>query len=77
MENSMAALVIRNLPEALHHQLKVQAARHHRSMTREAIALLEQALSQSRDVREIPPPYKGKIVLTTDFIDNAKREGRT
>lgn len=37
----MAALVIKNLPDAIHRRLKEQAERHHRSMTKEAIAQLE------------------------------------
>lgn len=72
----MAGIVIRDLPEELHSRLKQQAARHHRSMNKEAIALLEQALCCTDSVREAPPPYKGKLKLTDDFINKAKREGR-
>lgn len=39
----MTALVIKNLPESLHHRLKVRAQRNHRSVTKEAIAILEAA----------------------------------
>lgn len=73
----MPGLVIRNLPDELHRKLKEQAARHHRSLTKEATALLEQALNQqTQQVREAPTPYKGRFSLTDDFIDQAKREGR-
>jgi len=40
----MGALVIKNLPAALHERLKARAARNHRSLTKEAIALLEEAV---------------------------------
>ena len=73
----MAALVIKNLPPELHRKLKEQAIRHHRSMTREAIALLEEALDQSDQARETPPPYRGSFPLTQEFIDDAKQSGRS
>lgn len=40
----MSALVIKNLPEPLHRQLKKRAERNHRSLTKEAIAVLEAAV---------------------------------
>lgn len=72
----MPSLVIKKLPADLHRKLKDQAARHHRSMTREAVALLEEALARSEGVREAPPPYRGRFPLTGDLIDQGKREGR-
>lgn len=72
----MPSLVIKDLPADLHRQLKAQAEANHRSMTKEAIALLEAALSRAPGVRELPPPYRGKIKLTQEFIDKAKREAR-
>lgn len=72
----MAGLVIRQLPEELHRKLKEQAARHHRSMSKEALALLERGLALEDEVGEPPAPYKGKFRLTDDFVDQAKREGR-
>ena len=72
----MPGFVIRDLPPDLHRKLKEQAKLHHRSMTKEAIALLEQALSQPPQVRELPPPYKGRFPLTETFVDKARREGR-
>ena len=74
----MGALVIKNFPEQLHAKLKARAAEQHRSMTREAIALIEAALDESpRQVRETPPPYKGRFLLTQTFIDDAKKSGRS
>jgi len=40
----MSSLVIKNLPEHLHSQLKARAKRNHRSLTKEAIAVLEAAI---------------------------------
>ncbi len=71
----MPALVIKDLPVELHQRLKEDAAQHHRSMTQQAICILEQGLHR---VRTIPPfkAYKGTLALTNEFIDAAKREGR-
>lgn len=55
----MSSLLIRGMPPALHEQLRVQAVRNHRSMAREVIALLEEALGTETAVREAPPSYPG------------------
>lgn len=71
----MPALVIKDLPAEIHRRLKDEAAQNHRSMTQQAIFILEQGV---RRARPIPPykPYKGAFPLTDDFINRAKREGR-
>ena len=71
----MPALVIKNLPVELHRRLKEDAVNHHRSMTQQAIVILEHGLQR---VRAIPPfnAYKGAFPLTNEFINAAKREGR-
>jgi plasmid stability protein len=71
----MPALVIKKLPVELHRRLKDEAVQHHRSMTQQAIVILEQGLHR---VRPIPAfkAYKGRFRLTNKFIDSAKREGR-
>ena len=71
----MPALVIKGLPVEIHRRLKEDAAQHHRSMTQEAIAILEQGLHRVRPIPEFKP-YKGSFSLTTAFINRAKREGR-
>lgn len=48
----MGALVIKNLPEPVHERLRLRAARNHRSVTKEAIALLEAAV---RGPGDTPP----------------------
>jgi plasmid stability protein len=72
----MPALVIKDLPVELHRRLKDDAVHHHRSMTQQAIFILEQGLQR---VSPIPAfkAYKGSFPLTNDFINSAKREGRT
>lgn len=67
----MPRFVIKELLETLHRKLKEQAARHHRSMTKEVLAVLEQA-PQS----ETPSPFRGHFPLTDKFLDKARREGR-
>lgn len=37
----MPSILLKNLPENLHRSLKARAARNHRSLNKEAIALLE------------------------------------
>ena len=71
----MPALVIKNLPAEIHRRLKSDAAQNHRSMTQQAIFVLEQGVHRPRP---IPPfkPYKGAFPLTDEFIRAAKQEGR-
>ena len=71
----MSALVIKNLPAGLHRRLKDDAVLHHRSMTQQAIFILEQALHRVRPIGEFKP-YRGAFPLTNDFINKAKKEGR-
>lgn len=40
----MSTLVVKNLPEALHEKLREQALQNHRSITKQAIVILEQGL---------------------------------
>ena len=72
----MPGFVIKDLPPKLHRKLKQQAARHHRSMTKEVLALLDRVLSEEDRPNEIPPPFKGRFALTDEFIEQARREGR-
>lgn len=71
----MPALVIKDLPVEIHKRLKDDAVQHHRSMTQEAIFILEQALHRVRPIPDFKA-YKGKFPLTNEFINAAKREGR-
>jgi len=40
----MASVLIKNLPDELHQQLKLRAQRNHRSLNKELIALIETAV---------------------------------
>ena len=67
----MPGLLIKDFPPELHRRLKEEAARHHRSMTRQALALLEQALTApARDAADLlPDPLKpAKPVTTRDVV---------
>ena len=53
----MAALLIKSIPPEIHERLRFQAGRHHRSMNREVLAILEERL-EALPVTEPPPPVK-------------------
>lgn len=72
----MPGLLIKNVPPDLHRKLKESATLHHRSLTKEALALLEDALGPSPHAPCLPPPIRLKAPITKKFIDSAKREGR-
>ncbi len=70
----MTRLLIREIPDALLARLQQQAAANNRTINKEVIALLEQALSMDRAMRVLPPPYQGMQRLTDSFINKAKRQ---
>ncbi len=74
----MPGLLIRELPEELHRKLKERAARNRRSLSKEALVILETVLSDTNTFAgpELPTPHKGRFLLTDEWIDQAKREGR-
>ena len=74
----MSGLLIKDFPPELHRKLKEEAARHHRSMTRQALALLEQALSsQSKNAAELlPKPLKLVKPVSPANVIAVIREGR-
>jgi plasmid stability protein len=74
----MPGLLIKEFPEALHYKLKALAARNKRSMTKEALYILEIALNEAEDEQSpiLPEPFQGSFLLTDEWIDKAKREGR-
>jgi len=74
----MPGLLIRELPDDLHEKLKERAARNRRSLTKEALVILEMALSGTNATggTELPTPFKGRFRLTDEWLDQAKREGR-
>lgn len=74
----MSGLLIKDFPPELHRKLKEEAVRHHRSMTRQALALLEQALSApARNAADLlPKPLKLATQLDSDDVVAVIREGR-
>lgn len=58
----MPTLIIRDVPEKIVETLKLQAKRHHRSMAKEALAMLEARLNPydvpPLDWRKLPKPIK-------------------
>lgn len=77
----MAALLIKDLPADLHKQLKRRAESNHRSMTKEAMAILEAALKaeQKRPTLEQIDRWRvrPRKPLTEAFLRQAKRTGRS
>jgi plasmid stability protein len=71
----MPGIVIRDLPPSLHLRLKEAARRHHRSMAKEVITILEDGL-ESETARSYSAPVKLAFPLTDTFLDKAKRWGR-
>jgi hypothetical protein len=73
----MSTLVVKNLPDDLHARLKDQAERNRRSVTQEAISLIQVGLVAPRIAPKLPPPIKLKGgPLTTEEIETAINEGR-
>lgn len=65
----MSTLVLKNLPDDLHARLRQQAERNRRSVTQEAIALIETGIVVPRLPPVLPPPIKlaGKPVTQRDI----------
>lgn len=74
----MATLVIKNFSDDLHARLKDQARRNHRSLTKEAVSLLEQGVMGSRQPFKLSPPLRlaGGYRPTIEDIEAAIAEGR-
>jgi len=76
----MAGLLIKELPSELHRKLKKRAEANRRSLSSEAITILETAL----DDRSGPPTLeqidklrvRGRRPLTQSIIDRARRRDR-
>lgn len=69
----MSTLVIKNLPENLHEKLRAQAARNHRSVTKEVVTLIESAVASKRPTVDSPQSFKlkGGGGLTIDELEAA------
>lgn len=76
MVATMPGLLIKNVPAPLHGKLKELASRHRRSMTREALVILEDALNQATAREDWPAPHRGAFPLTKSLVDKGRRTGR-
>jgi len=63
----MPAIVLKSVPETLHSRLKRAAAAHRRSLTQEAIVLLEAALAQQEAPAQNSEPYFARRVFLPEF----------
>lgn len=70
----MASILIKDIPADLHERLRQAAQRDHRSLNKEVIALLEDALKPRSVV--LPPPIQGAFPLTPEWLEQAISEGR-
>lgn len=74
----MPAILLKDVPSALHRRLRQQATSRKRSLQQEAMLALERGLQAS----ELPPPntlpppvpIKMKVPLTNEMLMEAKRE---
>ncbi len=77
----MAALLIKDLPKDLHDRLKLRAVQNHRSMTKEALAILEESLRSSPKRPTLAQirrwQVRPKKPITAEFIQRAKTWGRS
>jgi hypothetical protein len=72
----MAALVLKTFPDELHRRLKLQAKLNRRSMTNQAILLLQEGLEAQTVVSRTPfviPPFRGRRPLTDAILDQARK----
>ena len=77
----MPGILIKDVPTSVHQRLKTRASANRRSLAREALVILEEALAD----RAGPPTLeeidrlrtKGARPLTQEIIDRARRIGRS
>jgi plasmid stability protein len=73
----MPDLLIKNVPEHLRQRLKEDAKKHHRSMSGEALSLLEKGLlGEGRPVPPLEKPFELPFRLTGAWLEKARRQGR-
>ncbi len=77
--SEMASILIKDVPLDLHERLREAAARDHRSVNKEVIALLEMALDGAaldRSTVTLPPPLQAGFRLNSDWLERAIADGR-
>ena len=76
----MPGMLIKEIPEDLHRRLKERAAANRRSLSREVLVMLEEAVAEPAG----PPTLdeidrlrvRGARPLTQDLLDRARSSGR-
>jgi plasmid stability protein len=76
----MPGILLKEVPALLHRRLKARAGRHRRSLSSEALLILEEALAD----RAGPPSLqeiddlrvRGRRPLSQDLVDEGRHEGR-
>ncbi len=72
----MPSLLIKDFPSPLHKKLKQMALKNQRSMTRQALILLENGLKPSETPPPLPQPFKASTFITQKWLNKAKRMGQ-
>ncbi|HVW22646.1 MAG TPA: hypothetical protein VHC86_15630 [Opitutaceae bacterium] len=75
--NSMASILLKNVPPQLHRRLKLRAAAERRSLQQETMFILEfglGTLDARRNHPQPPVPFKMRIPVTQAFLDEVRRE---
>jgi hypothetical protein len=74
----MPAILLKNVPPALHRRLKLRAAAERRSLQQETMLVLEHGLSalDAFPHNHLPPPepMKTSFRLTNAFLEELKKE---
>ncbi len=71
----MPSLILRDLSDEVHKRLRDRAQRHHRSMTKEAVSILERELLAAGPVK-LPPVVHAAQPVPSHLIDQAIEEGQ-
>ncbi len=70
----MPSLILRDIPEEVHRRLRERATQHRRSMTKEAVDILERDLLARAPV-QLPPLLSTSTQISVEEIDRAIDEG--
>ena len=78
----MATITVKDIPDNLYEALKKRAAAHHRSVNREIIYYIEQAVSREVNVEELLEKARliraeiGEVPISEELLDDYKNSGR-
>jgi plasmid stability protein len=72
LEQNMSTLVIKNVPEPLHAALKETARRHHRSVTKETISLIEAGVGGANHAHAVPDRPAAAMDDVLDAIEDGR-----